>query len=96
MAMVKSAVRVMVAMAMAKSVNPVPRDVVDLVLSYWDPRCTFCDAGKGCTVRDGGRRWQVWCMTCALHLSPSESSLVCSLHAPCLHSCCPNRGSVDS
>ena len=89
MAMAKSAVRVML-------LNLVPHDVVDLVLSYWEPRCTLCGVEKGVLMKDGGRQWQIWCMTCALHLLPDESPWVSPLHAPCLHSCGPNPGSLDS
>ena len=87
MAMAKSAMRAML-------LNLVPDVAVDLVLSYWEPRCTLCDAEKGVLVKDGGRHWQIGCLTCTLRLLPDECPWVSTLHAPCSHSCSPNPGSL--
>ena len=87
--MEKSAIKVML-------LHLVPNQAVDVVLSYWEPRCTLCDAEKGVSVKDGYGQWQIWCLTCALQLLPDESPWVSPLHAPHSHSCSVNRGSLVS
>ena len=59
--MVTSALRVILE-------NRLPYDAATLVVSYVGPRCTLCDAEKGVLMKDGDGEWQIWCLTCALHL----------------------------